>query len=208
MNGPLRVLVGCESSGQVRRAMRELGHDAWSCDLLAADDNDPHHIQGDVLDVIDGDWDIGIFHPPCTYLSLSGVRWLHTKAGRWEQMIDGALFFRALLRAPIPRVAVENPKPHRYARKIIGRNADQSIQPWMFGHPETKETRLWLRGLPPLIGTEDSRGYMESLPPAERARIHYASPGPDRWKLRSETYPGIARAMAEQWAGDAREVAA
>ncbi len=203
-----RVLIGCEYSGAVRRAFRALGHDAWSCDLLPADDGDLHHIQGDVTTVLDDGWDLGIFHPPCTYLCLSGVRWLHTEPGRWEQMIDGALFFRALLDAPIPRVAVENPKMHRYARKIVGRNSDQSIQPWMFGHPETKETRLWLRGLPPLIGTEDTRAVMESLPMRERSRIHYAGQSKDRWKIRSETFAGIAAAMADQWSAALEERAA
>jgi hypothetical protein len=178
-----------------------------SCDLLPTEKPGPHY-QGDVLDVIHDDWDLAVFHPPCTYLTNSGVQHLHTKPGRWEQMIDGAIFFRALLNAPIPRVAIENPIMHRYARKIVGRRADQIIQPWQFGHLESKATGLWLRGLPPLIGTEDGRAAMEQLPRRESHKVHYAAPSADRWKLRSMTYPGIAAAMAEQWGAMDAEAAA
>lgn len=194
-----RVLVACEYSGRVRSAFRALGADAWSCDLLPCDDRSTHHYQGDVADIITENWDLMIAHPPCTYLTNSGVRWLHTTEGRWEQMIDGAIFFRSLLDANIPRIAIENPIMHRYARKIVGRRPDQTIQPWMFGHPEQKGTGLWLRGLPPLVATEDVREVMAGLPIQERHRIHYAAPSKDRWKLRSETYLGIAAAMASQW---------
>lgn len=203
----MRVLIACEFTGAVRDAFVAAGHDAMSCDLLPTESPGPHH-QGDVLDILGDGWDLMVAHPPCTYLSLSGVRWLHTQPGRWENMIDGALFFRLLLDAPIPRVAIENPKMHRYASKIVGEPHSQTIHPWMFGHPETKETRLWLRGLPPLISTEDVRGVMESLPIAERSRIHYAPPGPDRWKLRSATYSGVAAAMAAQWGTLGSEAAA
>lgn len=141
--------MACEFSGRVRQAFRDLGADAWSCDLLPADDRSPHHYQGDVFDVIDDGWDLMIAHPPCTYLTNAGVRWLYTEPGRWEQMIDGAVFFRRLLDAEIPRIAVENPIMHRYAQKIIGRRQDQVVQPWMFGHPEQKGTGLWLKNLPP-----------------------------------------------------------
>jgi hypothetical protein len=194
----VRVLVACEFSGAVRDAFIALGHDAVSCDLLPSETPGPH-IQGDVLDLLGGDYDLLIAHPPCTYLTKSGVRWLHTEPGRWEQMIDGAIFFRRLLECGIPRVAVENPVMHRYAAKIVGRRQDQVIQPWMFGHTERKGTGLWLKNLPPLLPTEDVYAETMALPARERDRIHYAAPGPDRWKLRSVTYAGIARAMANQW---------
>ena len=194
----MRVLVACEYSGTVRDAFIAAGHDAVSCDLLPTDAPGPHH-QGDVFDIIGDGWDLMIAHPPCTFLCNSGVRWLSTDITRWPHMIDGAVFFRALLNAPIPRVAVENPIMHGHAAKIVGQRQDQVIQPWMFGHPEKKGTGLWLKGLPPLVATDDVRGVMATLPKSETDRIHYASPGPDRWKLRSTTYAGIASAMADQW---------
>lgn len=196
----MRVLVACEYSGAVRDAFRALGHDAMSCDLLPTDVPGPHH-QGDVTEVIDQDWDLMVAHPPCTYLTNSGVRWLHSDPTRWQGLIDGAVFFRSLLEAPIPRIAVENPVMHGWARKIVGSRADQIVQPWMHGHPETKATGLWLRNLPPLTETDNVKASMMKLPVRERSRIHYASPGPDRWKLRSTTFAGIARAMAAQWGG-------
>lgn len=195
----MKALVGCEFSGVVRRALRALGVDAWSCDLLPAADGSPYHLQCDVRDLLDRDWLMGIFHPTCTYLTNSGVRWLHTEPGRWAKMREGAEFFRTLLNAPIPHVAVENPIMHKYAVEIIGRRQDQVLQPHMFGHMETKATCLWLRGLPPLVPTNDVRAATMALPARERGRVHHASPGPDRWKLRSITYEGIARGMAEQW---------
>jgi hypothetical protein len=195
----VRVLVACEYSGRVRDAFIRAGHDAMSCDLLPTDAPGPHH-QGDVRDILGDGWDLMVAHPTCTYLCNSGVRWLSTEPDRWKHMVAGAVFFRELLNAPIPRVAVENPVMHGYAAAIVGRRQTQIIQPWMFGHPETKATGLWLRGLPPLVATEDVRDVMRHLPKAERSRIHYASPGPDRWKLRSSTYVGIAAAMADQWA--------
>lgn len=200
----MRWLVGCEFTGSVRRALRALGHDAWSCDLLPAADGDPHHIQGDVLDVLDDGWDGAILHPPCTYLANSGVRWLYGGRGhqrdadRWKKMEAAARFFRACLDAPIKRLAVENPIQHGHCRKIIGRGPDQTIQPWMFGHGETKATCLWLKGLPHLEPT--------CVVDGRRPRVHFASPGQDRWKERSITLPGIAKAMALQWAGVSTEL--
>lgn len=200
----MRWLVGCEFTGSVRRALRALGHDAWSCDLLPAADGDPHHIQGDVLDVLADGWDGAILHPPCTYLANSGVRWLYGGKGterdadRWRRMEDAARFFRSCLDAPIQRLAVENPIQHRHCRAIIGRGPDQTIQPWMFGHGETKATCLWLRGLPQLVPTRVVGG--------RTPRVHHASQVPDRWKERSITLPGIAAAMAMQWAGNAEMV--
>jgi hypothetical protein len=203
----MRVLVGCEYSGTVRDAFLALGHDAMSCDLLPTDVPGPHY-QGDVRDVLGDGWDLAVLHPECTYLCNSGVRWLSTDITRWPKMIEAATFFRDLLNAPIPRVAVENPIMHGYAAKIIGQRQTQVVQPWMFGHPEKKATGLWLRGLPPLVATDDVRDVMATLPKSETDRIHYASPGPDRWKLRSTTFVGIARAMAEQWGAHLEEVAA
>ena len=196
---PLRVLVACEYSGKVREAFRRLGHDAWSCDLLPADDNSPYHYQGDVFDIIDQGWDLMIAHPPCTYLTNAGVSWLYRKEGRWDQMKDGAEFFRRLLDAPIPKIAVENPIMHKYAVEIIGRRQDQVIQPWMFGHMEQKGTCLWLKGLPELKPTNNVKEEMLKLPKTVSQRLHYLPPSKDRWKIRSETYQGIADAMAGQW---------
>lgn len=201
--GALRVLVACEYSGVVRDAFRALGHDAMSCDLLPTDVPGPHY-QGDVFDVWNDGWDLMIAHPPCTYLTKAGVRWLYDTLRyplRWQEMVDGAVFFRRLLDAPIPRVAVENPVMHGWGQKIVGRRADQVIQPWMFGHTERKGTGLWLRGLPPLLPTEDVYAETMALPARERDRVHYAPPGKDRWKVRSTTYTGIGAAMAEQWGG-------
>jgi len=195
----VRVLVACEYSGTVRDAFIRIGHDAWSCDLLPSDSGFGPHIQGDIGDVLNDDWDMMIAHPPCTYLANSGVSWLHKQEGRWGNMKRGAYFFQSLLNADIPRVAVENPIMHKYAVEIIGRRQNQVIQPWMFGHPEQKATCLWLEGLPELTETNNVKDKMLALPKSERQRIHYASPGPDRWKLRSKTFDGIAQAMADQW---------
>jgi len=223
----MRILIACEYSGRVREAFRKLGHDAWSCDLLPSDDNSPYHIQGDVLEWLNkhprqfkhrvgshsddwgGDsdlpchcnegWDMMIAHPPCTYLANSGVSWLYKQEGRWEFMRDGAAFFKALLDAPIPRIAVENPIMHKYAAEIIGRRQDQVVQPYMFGHLERKATCLWLKGLPLLKPTNDVKEEMLKLPKNVQQRLHYLPPSKDRWKIRSTTYQGIADAMAEQW---------
>lgn len=197
----MRVLVACEYSGVVRDAFLARGHDAMSCDLLPTDSPGPHY-QGDVRDVLFDGWDLMIAHPPCTYLTNSGVRWLKDNPERWELMKEGAEFFRMLLNAPIPMRAIENPIMHGHAVQIIGRRQDQVVQPWMFGHTEQKATGLWLENLPLLQPTDTVREEMMSLPKKERNRIHYMSPGKDRWKLRSTTYQGIAEAMASQW-GDA-----
>ena len=190
----MRILVGCETSGKVRQAFRKRGHDAWSCDLLPADDGSIHHFQADVRDVISrkGRWDLGIFHPPCTRLCNSGVRWLHER-NLWDELQEGADLFAACLNADIPRVAVENPVMHRHAKQRIAGYVEfsQSIQPWQFGHGEVKRTCLWLKNLPLLKPTDIVDG--------REAKVHKASPGQDRWKIRSETYQGIADAMAAQW---------
>lgn len=181
----MRVLVACEYSGRVRDAFLRLGHDALSCDLLPTDVPGPHH-QGDVREILGRGWDLLIAHPPCTHLAVSGNRW---RAAKPAPLVEEALaFVRLLLAAPVERVAVENPV------SIIGsriRPADQTIQPWQFGHPEVKATCLWLRNLPLLRPTRIVAG--------RAARVHRLPPSADRWKLRSETYAGIAEAMAEQW---------
>jgi len=192
---PLRVLVGCEFSGVVRDAFIARGHDAWSCDLLPAEDDSKFHIQGDVLERLDDGWDLAIFHPPCTHLAVSGAKWFAGKRadGRQQAALD---FVRALLDAPIPRIGLENPV------SIISshiRKPDQVVHPWMFGHPEQKTTCLWLKNLPPLKATNNVREEMMRLAKRERERLHYLPPSPDRWKMRSTTYAGIAAAMAHQW---------
>lgn len=195
----MKVLVACEYSGKVREAFRKLGHDAWSCDLLPSDDNSPHHYQCDIFEVIDQGWDLMIAHPPCTYLTNSGVTWLHKDIKRWPMLFEGAEFFKKLLNANIPKIAIENPIMHKYSKSIIGVTQSQVVQPWMFGHPESKATCLWLKNLPPLIETNNVKEQFLKLPKKEAQRLHYASPGPDRWKLRSTTFQGIADAMASQW---------
>lgn len=195
----MRVLVACEYSATVRDAFRERGHDAWSNDLLPTDGDPRFHLLGDALQVARSrPWDLVIAHPPCTRLTKAGVRWLHER-DLWAEMRAAAEFFRAFLELDVPQVAVENPVMHRYATEIIGRKQDQVVQPWMFGHLESKGTGLWLKGLPLLRPTDNVREATMALPAKERDRIHWAAPGPGRWKLRSKTYEGIALAMAEQW---------
>lgn len=180
----MKVLVGCEFSGVVRSAFRVKGHDAWSCDILPADDNSKYHIQDDVLNHLKG-WDICIFHPPCTHLAVSGARWFKHKQEEQKEALD---FVEKLLDTPCKRIALENPISV-ISTKI--RKPDQIIQPWQFGHGETKATCLWLKGLPNLVPTNIVEG--------REPRVHKLAPSPDRWKLRSVTYKGIAAAMAEQW---------
>lgn len=196
----LRVLIACEFSGTVRDAFRRYGADAMSCDLLPTEAEGPHY-HGDVEDVIQpGRWDLMIAHPSCTYLTNSGVRWLHTDQSRWAKLDDAARFFLLMLNAPIPHVAVENPIMHKYARERIGGlRQTQLVQPWMFGHTEKKGTCFWLKNLPALVPTTNLKAQTNALPKTVQQRLHYMPPGPDRWKERSKTYPGIADAMAKQW---------
>lgn len=197
-----RVLIGCESSGRVREAFRARGHDAWSNDLLPADDGSPYHIQADVLTLLEDGWDAAIFHPTCTFLSSSGLHW--NTRGR---MVDGrpraelteeaVAFVLKLAAAPIPKIAIENPIGCLSTR---WRKPDQIIHPWMFGDDASKATCLWLKGLPLLAPDGE-------LPGGRKARRanqtpsgqNKLGPSPDRWKLRSATYPGIAKAFANQW---------
>lgn len=196
-----RVLIACEYSGTVRRAFTARGYDAWSCDLLPAEDGSNRHIVGDARELLNDGWDmLMVAHPPCTRLCNSGVRWLNvappgrTLEDMWAELEEGAALFSAFWNAPIDRVCIENPVMHRHAKERIVNYAPpaQSVQPWQFGHGETKRTCFWLRGLPPLTPTNIVEG--------REARVHMASPGPDRWKERSRFFPGIAAAMADQWA--------
>lgn len=197
----MKILIACEYSGRVRDAFTKLGHDAMSCDLLPTDEPGKHY-QGDVRDVLFDGWDLMIAHPPCTYLTNSGVCWLHKDPNRWQLLDDGAAFFKMLLDAPISKIAIENPIMHKYAKERIGGvKQSQVMQPWMFGHMEQKATCLWLKGLPLLQETENVKEEMMLLPKNERERLHYLPPSADRWKLRSTTYQGVANAMAAQWGG-------
>lgn len=198
----MKVLVACEFSGTVRDAFRAQGHDAMSADILPTDKPGPHY-QGDVLDLLNEPYDLVIAHPPCTYLANSGVAWLHRDAERWGHMRAAAEFFRLMSTFNAPRIAIENPIQHKYAVEAhgLGRQT-QVVQPWWFGHTEQKATGLWLFGLPKLVANDDAthtHTRMMELPKRERERIHYLSPGADRWKLRSKTFTGLAAAMAEQW---------
>lgn len=184
-------LIACEYSGRVRDAMLARGIDAVSCDLLPTEVDGPHII-GDVTEQLTRRWAGVIAHPPCTRLCNSGVRWL-AERNLWQDMADGAAFFRACLNANADRVAVENPVMHRYAAQAVGRRPDFTVQPWQFGDNAKKRTCFWTRGLPPLVPTSDLDGSTAT------ADCHNASPGPDRWKERSRTYHGLAAAMAEQW---------
>lgn len=184
----MKVLVACEFSGTVRDAFIAAGHDAMSCDLLPTEKPGPHY-QGDLFDVIDYPWDLAIFHPECTHLAVSGAKHFEAKWYDGRQAAAVSFFMRIVRRSEhIPRVAIENPV---CIMSSLFRKPDQIIQPWQFGHGETKATCLWLRGLPLLVPTEIVEG--------REARIHKMPPSEDRWKERSKTYPGIAAAMAAQW---------
>jgi len=180
----MKILIACEFSGIVRDAFKEKGHDAWSCDLLPTE-KPGQHIQGDVLEILNDGWDLMIAHPPCTHLAVSGARWFKFKVIEQAEALE---FVRRLLDASVYKIALENPV------SIISstiRKPDQIIQPWMFGHGETKATCLWLKNLPLLNPTNIVEG--------RTARVHFESPGPERWKNRSRTLQGIADAMATQW---------
>lgn len=207
----MRVLVACETSGVVRKAFSTLGHDAWSCDLLPADDRNNKHIIGDARTLLNDGWDLlMVAHPPCTRLCNSGVRWLHepprgkSRQQMWDDLDEGAALFSDFWNAPIERICVENPIMHSHARQRIVnfKPPNQTVQPWWFGEKAFKATCLYLKNLPPLqpsnqlippkAGTEDHKAW---------SAIHRASPSPDRWKLRSKTFEGMANAMAVAWGG-------
>lgn len=180
----MNVLVACEFSGIVRDAFRDRGHDAWSCDLLPSE-KVGNHIQGNILDILNDSWDLMIAYPPCTHLAVSGARWFKHKQKEQKEAID---FFMVLVNAHTPRICVENPISIMSTRY---RKPDQIIQPYMFGHGETKATCLWLKKLPLLKPTNIVEG--------RESRVWKEPPSVDRWKNRSRTCTGIAKAMAEQW---------
>ena len=196
----MKVLVGCEYSGRVRNAFREAGHDAWSCDLLPSEGDSPFHIQGDVLPLLNQGWDLGIFHPPCTYLAVSGLHWNKrdpARAAKTEEALD---FVRTLMSAPIERIAVENPVSCISSRI---RKPDQIIQPYEFGEDASKKTCLWLKNLDLLTPTQmvaprlvDGKPRWSNQTGSGQNRL---GPSEDRWKERSRTFAGVAKAMAEQW---------
>jgi hypothetical protein len=187
VGGRMRVLVACEFSGVVRRAFRDLGHWAWSCDLLPAEDSSEHHHQGDVREILRNGWDLMIAHPPCTHLAVSGARWFREKQAEQAAALE---FVRELMAAPIERIALENPVSVISSRI---RKPDQIVQPFHFGDPFRKTTCLWLKNLPKLVATND-------LGTGEQ-KCWREPPSPDRWKARSRTYAGFAAAMAMQWGG-------
>lgn len=197
----MKILIACEYSGAVRDAFIAAGHEAMSCDLLPTDAPGPHY-QGDVANIINDGWDLMIAHPPCTYLSVSGMHWT-ARGLRDPQLTEDALdFVRLLLNAPIERIALENPISVISSRI---RKPDQIINPWQFGHDASKRTCLWLKNLPPLVPTEiieprivNGKKRWGNQTDSGQNRL---PPSDDRWKIRSETYAGIAQAMAEQWGG-------
>lgn len=208
----MRILIGCETSGVMRRAMSARGHDVWSVDLLPAEDGSNRHIVGDVRDHLGDGWDLlAVMHPPCVRLCNSGVRWLsvpprgRSRAEMWEELEAGAALFADCWRAPIARVAIENPVMHRHARQLMPDDLPkpQIVQPWWFGEPFFKATGFYLRDLPHLVPTH------KLVPPRAAAEperhkawsaVHRAPPGPDRWRFRSRTFEGLAEACADQWA--------
>jgi len=205
----MKILIGCETSGIVRRAFAARGNDVWSVDLLPADDFSNRHIIGDIRNYLNDGWDmLAVMHPPCTRLCNSGVRWLHTpppgktKEQIWAELEQGASLFSDCWNAPIPHVAVENPVMHKYAKALIRnyQQQTQTVQPWWFGDLAFKATCLYLRNLPLLVPTNKleppARGTQEHK---AWSQVHYASPGPLRWKIRSKTFQGLADAMADQW---------
>lgn len=194
----MRVLVACEESQEVCKAFRELGHEAYSCDVEPCSGGRPEwHLQCDALELIKMRWDLIIAHPPCTDLAVSGAKWFAEKRadGRQQAAIE---FFMRFINADCEHIAVENPVSIMSTQY---RKPDQIIQPWMFGHPEKKSTCLWLKGLPLLIPTNDVSEYMKTLPKNQQNRLYHLPPSPDRAKLRSKTFPGVAKAMASQWSG-------
>lgn len=196
----INVLVACEESQAVTIAFRERGFNAFSCDIVPCSGGHPQwHFQCDVRELLSTPYDLVIFHPVCKYITNSGVRWLYTKKGRWEMLNDACEFFNLRHKFNSPRVATENPIPHKYAVEMIGKY-DQLFQPWHFGHKKMKATCLWLKGLPPLKHTN-----VVGPPPkdiVERRKwqdVWMASPGPERERLRSKTYSGVAKALAQQY---------
>ena len=192
----MRVIVGCERTQIITQAFLRKGHDAWSCDLAPTEGDSSRHYQCDVLDILGNDWDLGIFHPDCTYLTNAANKWLYVDSAKStveERLIyrdEAIVFFKKLQNAPIEKIAIENPQPHPYVISKVGRFSDK-VQPWMFGDPETKGVCWWLKNLPPLMST-----VIESK---REALKHMLPPGPERAMLRSRFFPKMAEALADQW---------
>ena len=204
----MRVLIACETSGVMRRAFAARGHDVWSCDLLPAEDGSNRHIVGDVRDYLNDGWDMAVMHPTCTRLCNSGVRWLskpprgRTLAEMWADLEEGVALFSACWQAPIERVAIENPVMHPHARVRLPADLPkpQIVQPWWFGEPYFKATGFYLRGLPRLTATDRLTPPKKGTHEHKRwSAVHRASPGPNRWRIRSRTFEGVAAACAAQW---------
>lgn len=210
----MKVLIACEESQEVCKAFRALGHEAYSCDIQEPSGGHPEwHILGDAIPVLQGGqvytmdgqmhevgrWDLLIAHPPCTHLSVSGARWFAEGKKPLSLREEAVAFFMRFTNADVPRIAVENPVS---VMSSLYRKPDQIIHPWQFGHPTEKTTCLWTKNLPKLHETENVKEEFLSLPKGQRNALHWLSPGPERAKLRSKTFPGIAKAMAEQWGGD------
>lgn len=204
----MKILIACEESQTICKALRAKGHEAYSCDIIDSSGGHPEwHIKDDAIKVsydLSYGWEAMIGHPPCTFITNSGVRWLYNNDGsknedRWDKLKDACTFFKALLDAPINIKAIENPIPHKHALNLIGKKYNQIVQPYMFGEPESKATCLWLEGLPKLMETNNVKDIWKELPNKEAQRIHYMSPGKDRDKLRSKTFKGISDAIANQW---------
>lgn len=200
----MKVLVGCEFSGTVREAFRKLGHDAYSCDLLPSDDDSEHHYQCDVNELLTKDhaWDLIILHPPCTALAVSGNRWYGENMEKHQQRVEAVrwtfdLWNRAM--SVCDRVALENPVG--VLPRLANMYPSQYVQPYQFGHAESKKTGLWLHNLPPLEETDNVKAEYDSLPVNEAQRLFYLPRSNQRWKIRSKTFSGIAEAMAQQWGG-------
>jgi hypothetical protein len=208
-----RILVACEYSGIVRDAFKERGWDAWSCDLLDSERHGGQHYVGDVRDMLEQEWDLMVAHPPCTFLSNSGAGHMYIGKSReekerlgykidqerWANMEEGAAFFNLLWNADVPHIAVENPIMHGWGVERVGGRASQFVQPYEFGHLESKKTGFRLKHLPALTPSNNLVEAFKAMPKSETHKVHRMSPGPDRWKERSRTFPGIARAMAAQW---------
>lgn len=201
-----KILIACEESQAITIELRKKGIEAYSCDLQTQSGGFPEwHIQGDAIkEAYSGKYFAMIAHPTCTYITNSGVRWLYNKDGsknieRWKNLNDACIFFKKLMDAPINIKVIENPIPHKYALDLIGKKYTQIIQPYMFGEPERKATCLWIEGLPKLKETNNVKHIWKELPKNQAQRLHYLPPGPNRAKLRSKTFTGIAEAIAEQW---------
>lgn len=198
----MKVLIACEYSGRVRDAFIEKGHNAVSCDLLPTDVEGPHY-QGDVFNMLDQEWDLIIAHPPCTALAVSGNAWYGEGQPKYSERLQAVEWTKKLwerCKQVSPRVCFENPVG--VLPRLGGFPKPHYIQPWWFGHPEQKKTGLFLHGLHELVPTKIVKEEMDSLPLNERQRLHYLPPSPDRWKIRSTTFKGIAEAMADQWGGE------